>query len=388
VTPPADIGLYIHVPFCKHACPYCDFYKMELRDRPARARLDFPAQVGRELELLLDARAALAQRRLDTIYFGGGTPSTLVPSAVGELVNGMRSRFATAAAAEVTLEANPENLTDSRSAQWRAAGITRLSVGVQSFDAAELKLLERLHEPAAIPRAIAAARAAGFDNISIDLMFALPGQTIETWGDNLRRALELEPDHVSFYGLTYHEHTKFEEWRTAGRLEEVPEDLQADMYLLGAELLEESGFEHYEISNFARPGKRSRHNQRYWSRGDVVGLGPGAHSNLDTRRWRNPDDLDAWARSVAAGESPEVEVETLDPIDEAGERLFTALRRREGIDRAADPVLHGACARWLEDAGHLADGLAECTPDNFRLTRTGWLLSDAIINQVLPGIDL
>lgn len=378
------LGIYLHVPFCKHACPYCDFYKLELRDRPARARLDFPEQLRREWELHAAHSSTLGGRRLDTIYFGGGTPSTLVPETVGSLVAELRRGHPPSdIEPEITLEANPENLTAERSRKWRAAGINRLSIGVQSFDDAELRLLERLHQPAAIGEAVRNARAAGFANLSLDLMFALPGQTLERWLGNLRAAVALAPEHLSFYGLTYHEGTPFERWRAERKLAEVDEDLQAEMYLRGAEVLEAEGFEHYEISNFARPGFRSRHNQRYWSRGDVIGLGPGAHSNLGAERWANPEDLEGWATTVAAGRLPRQPVEVLDHAGAAAERLFTALRRREGLHRSEDSHLYEACLAWHAAAAAEGAGWMRVGDGRVAMTRAGWLVSDGIVEGVL-----
>lgn len=378
-----DLGVYLHVPFCKHECPYCDFYKMELRDRPARTRLDFPLQLGMELNRFLEDRPELRERTLATIYFGGGTPSTLVPGAVGELIMSIQGGFRHAVESpEVTLEANPENLTPARCAKWREAGVNRLSIGAQSFDERELRLLERLHDARVIRSAVGNARRAGFANISLDLMFALPGQTMETWESNLREAVALGPQHVSFYGLTYHENTPFEAWRRAGRIASIDEEAQAAMYIRGAEFLEAQGFEHYEVSNFARAGFRSRHNQRYWSRADVLGLGPGAHSNVGSERWSNAENLDEWVAALRAGDEPPRERSTLDAGQSMHERLFTALRRAEGVRRGEGADLYTRCMKWYADAAPEADSWIIADGESFRLTRAGWLVSDAIIDRI------
>jgi oxygen-independent coproporphyrinogen-3 oxidase len=380
---PAPLGVYIHVPFCKHACPYCDFYKIELRDRPARDRLDFPWLLAREAALLLAAHPGLDARPLETVYLGGGTPTTLVPSAVGNLLAALAALFG-GPPAEATIEANPENLTPARARQWRAAGFNRLSIGVQSFRPADLALLERLHAPETIHRAVANAREAGFDNLSLDLMFALPGQTLDDWLANLGAALALAPQHLSFYGLTYHEGTPFDEWRRTGRLDEADDELQAAMYRAGADRLEAAGYEHYEVSNFALPGHRSRHNQRYWTRADVLPLGPGAHGNLGALRWANPPDIDAWAAALRADRLPREPVETIAPDLAIAERLYALLRRREGIAAAAEPELHARCLRWwhAQPAATRAPW-ATATDDQFALRREGWLLMDAIIDAIL-----
>ena len=381
-----SLGIYGHVPFCKHACPYCDFYKMELRERPARARLDFPGQLRREVDLLLGVYPEMAERPLETVYFGGGTPSTLVPEAVGELLAHWKGLFVECGGREFTLEANPENLTENRARQWHAAGFTRLSIGAQSFHPEELGLLERLHGPETIEEAVRRSRRAGFGNVSLDLMFALPGQTMERWMENLRRAVALEPDHVSFYGLTWHEGTPFEAWKREGRLAELGDELQAEMYLRGADFLEGEGFEHYEISNFARPGFRSRHNARYWTGRDVLGVGPGAHSRMGPERWRNPEDLEGWAAALAAGRVPREPAERPGPEEAAWERLFTGLRRTEGLGRGEAPELVEACRRW--HGANLPESAAwmEAGPEGVRLTREGGLLSDAILEGLLREV--
>ncbi|MCC6547899.1 radical SAM family heme chaperone HemW [Candidatus Sumerlaeota bacterium] len=381
-----DLGLYIHVPFCKHACPYCDFYKLELRAIPAATRLAFTSVVEQELILHLTAHPDLAERRLETIYLGGGTPSTLKPELVGGLVSFLQRAFQGDGAQEITLEANPENLTPQRCVKWREAGINRLSIGVQTFADRHLERLERLHRAEVIDDAVANARAAGFDNISLDLMFALPNQTMEEWMESLRRAAALNPEHLSFYGLTYHENTPFHEQLEEGGLREVEEDLQAEMYLAGCGFLRHAGFEHYEISNFARRGNRSRHNQRYWYRGDVLGLGPGAHSNLGPRRWSDPEDLESWQEAVGNGMLLMMEEEPLGPEQLDGEKLFTGLRRIEGISRRESPILHNAARAWFEENRDDVGDYAACDEESFRLMETGWLVSEAIIRDIMKHL--
>ncbi|MEQ8822716.1 MAG: radical SAM family heme chaperone HemW [Sumerlaeia bacterium] len=382
------LGLYLHVPFCKHHCPYCDFYVLELRDRSSRERLEYPGLLAREHLLLLDAEAGLAARPLETIYFGGGTPSTLRPADVAELIALLRSRHpASPAEPEVTLEANPENLTPERAAKWRAAGIDRLSIGVQSFAERDLARLERLHAPETIHRAVANARAAGFGNLSLDLMFALPGQDMAAWRENLRAAVALAPEHVSFYGLTLHEGTPFHREAEAGVLTLPKDDEQAEMYLWGSEFLRGAGFEHYEISNFARPGFRSRHNQRYWTRADVVGCGPGAHSSLGARRWSVPEDLTGWQQALAADALYRTAPEELSPEVAMEEALFCGLRREEGFREGESPAAERFFS-WLDSpAGKAAvrEGFVVREGEVARLTPRGWLVSDGLLLAILKA---
>ncbi len=383
----ATLGLYLHVPFCKHACPYCDFYKLELRDRPARDRLEFPELLAQECELLLDMRPELRTRTIETIYFGGGTPSTLVPAGVGAAIERMLALFAgTAPDIEITLEANPENLTEGRAAKWFAAGITRLSMGAQSFAPKHLEKLERLHGPDTIREAVANSRACGFANINIDLMFALPDQSFDEWMESLAAAVALAPEHISFYGLTVHEHTPFEIEERAGRLAMPDDDMQATMYLRGAEFLERAGYEHYEISNFARPGFRSRHNRRYWSRADVLAMGPSAHSSVGAQRWRNPSDIDAWGAALRAFRVPAEGLESLTANSILEEALFCNLRRAEGIVAAEQPELFARAGAWAATLDDESRRLWTASPEgSFRLTRAGWLVSDAIIQAIISS---
>lgn len=379
------IGLYIHVPFCRHACPYCDFYKFELRDRPASLRLGFLETAARELQLLLERHPHLRGRKLATVYFGGGTPSTLHPGRFRAFLAEVFNQFPLRdEGLEVTLEANPENLTAARCRQWHEAGVNRLSIGVQSFHAADLEMLERLHDPETIYTAVRNARAAGIENHSIDLMFALPDQTMEGWIDNLERAVSLAPKHISLYGLTWHEGTPFHRHLKGGRLAPVTEDLEAEMFLHASEYLRRQGFEHYEVSNYALPGSRSIHNQRYWTGEDVLPLGPGAHGNLGSNRRANPDDIDAWNAAIAAGELPAIALDEPPSDVLLAERVYTRLRRSDGIDHRRDPDLHEACVQWLrtldtEDARRWVS----MDDNHFRLTPAGWLLLDPIVDRIL-----
>jgi oxygen-independent coproporphyrinogen-3 oxidase len=376
-----DLGIYVHVPFCKHECPYCDFYKMELRIQPARTRIEYPRLILRELELLAPELTSV-DRPVRTIYFGGGTPSTLPPKEVGALLASIRELLPVDADAEVTLEANPENLTAPRCHAWRDIGINRLSIGAQGFAPSELDLLERLHQPELIERILANARGAGFDNISLDLIFALPGQTLEHWQANVEAALALEPEHISLYGLTYHEGTPFGERHARGELRELDESLQAEMFRWASSRMEEAGFGHYEVSNFARPGRRSRHNTRYWNRRSVVGLGPGAHSNFGSRHWFNAGDLEGWKKSILAGGLFRSEPEESAPEVRTAERLYTRLRTAEGISAEDDPGLFGLCIRWSAAQGSAAAPWLHMTESSFALSTEGWLVLDALVESI------
>ncbi len=358
---------------------------MELRDRPARERLEFPGRLALEHELLSQTHADLGDKSLVSLYFGGGTPSVLSPRSVSELIDEIVSRHDSAVDLEVTLEANPENLTPQRCEAWHEAGINRLSIGVQSFSPRDLERLERLHQPDLVAQVVGNARDAGIENLSLDLMFGLPDQTPDQWMESLRAAVQLNPDHISFYGLTVHEETPFHDEAKRGTLPLPEEDAASAMYLEGALFLQERGYGHYEISNFARPGRESRHNRRYWTGADVVGIGPGAHSSLGRFRWWNPDDIDLWKESLAIGELCRTHPESLPTEIHAEELLFRGLRTREGIALDGSPaaVMLGT---WLESAAGLEAANAEWIrtgAERVSLTLEGWLRSDSILLSII-----
>ncbi|HTG81218.1 MAG TPA: radical SAM family heme chaperone HemW, partial [Geobacteraceae bacterium] len=282
-----ETSLYIHFPFCLKKCLYCDFNSL------AGSRIkagDYIAAAVREMALRAEKVAAPVSA--PTLYIGGGTPSLMEPSLVGRLIDTAARLYGLAAGAEITLEANPGTLTAEKLAGYRAAGVNRLSLGVQSFDDAMLGVLGRVHTAREALDSYATARATGFVNIGIDLIHSLPGQTPEMWRGELTRAIDLGPEHVSAYGLTVEEGTPFQRLESDGRLSLPDEDAAVTMFRETGAVLGRAGYERYEISNFARPGFRSRHNQVYWRRGNYLGFGAGAHSFLRSPgfgvRWRNP----------------------------------------------------------------------------------------------------
>ncbi|MBJ6801516.1 radical SAM family heme chaperone HemW [Geomonas propionica] len=356
-------GLYIHFPFCLKKCLYCDFNSTAW----SGAELDgYVELLLREMELRQEALPEPVQA--PTLYLGGGTPSLMVPELVGRLIEQAALRFGLEQGAEVTLEANPGTLTPERLAGYRAAGVNRLSLGIQSF---EERLLERLGRAHSVPQALAAfdqARRAGFDNISIDLMHSLPGQTLEDWRAALAQGIALAPEHVSAYALSIEEGTPFEKLYQGGELVLPGEEEAARMFETTAELLTGAGYLHYEISNFGRPGRFSRHNQSYWSRQSYLGFGSGAHSfwNPDGlgRRWNNAADLDDYRTALAAGLLPERDEVQLSLQDAVAESFFLGLRVLSGLDLAPIKACFG------EDA--LAGQLAEVE----RLQQAGLLVAD------------
>lgn len=332
----AALGVYVHVPFCARKCLYCDFTAHVYRPDLAAG---FAGDVLREAVLLAD-RPALRGRRGGTLYFGGGTPTVLPAAELASAAAGLRRILGIGDGAEATVEANPETLDADKLSRLRAAGFNRLSLGVQSWDDACLTGLGRRHTAAEAERAFRLARAAGFTNVGIDLMYGIPGQTAAAWRETLARTVALGPEHVSAYSLQIEEGTPFGRWAREGRLSApdpggagaLPaDDAAAEMYARAREVLGAAGYEHYEISNFAKPGFRSRHNQVYWRNGEYLGLGPGASSHLDGRRWTNVRRLDRWRAALAAGALPAAEEERLSREREMSDTVLLGLRLLEGV---------------------------------------------------------
>jgi oxygen-independent coproporphyrinogen-3 oxidase len=364
--------VYVHVPFCRRRCTYCDFAIAVRRTVPVREFID---SLGREIELRYPDEAP---RDIDTLYFGGGTPSLLGGDGVARLLDRLREHFRFDDRAEVTLEANPDDVGVETAAAWRTAGINRLSIGAQSFDERVLAWMHRTHSAHQIERAVTAARAAGIDNLSLDLIFALPASLGRDWDDDVRRALELEPAHLSLYGLTVEPATPLARWRDRLLMHEAPDDAYEREFLAADETLAASGFEHYEVSNYARPGSRARHNSSYWQHVAYDGFGPSAHS-FDTwrRRW-NARELAEWSRRLAEGGDPCAGDEVLTQENFDTERIYLGLRTSDGVDsaRPALPVDAGMVDRWI------ASGWAARDERTLRLTPRGWLRLDALATDL------
>jgi oxygen-independent coproporphyrinogen III oxidase len=366
----APRSVYIHVPFCVRRCSYCDFAVEALREPPVGEWLD--AVVG-ELELLAADRKWGAPIPVDTLYVGGGTPSLLGEGAMAALAERLR-RFLTwdADAVEWTCEANPESFTPGLAADWRRAGVNRVSLGVQSFHEPALRWMGRLHGPDGPARAMAAARGAGFERVSVDLIFALPDRLGRDWGEDLDRALALEPQHVSLYGLTAEPGAPLGRWVDEGRVTMADDDRYADEYLLANQRLTGAGFRHYEVSNFAR-GAVSSHNFAYWLGAPYAALGPGAHGFYPPlRRW-NTRSWIAYRDAVSAGHLPVEGEEVVGAEDAALERAWLGLRTDLGVPLAdAGDAQREVAAEWARF------GWATIDDSVLRLTAHGWLLLDRL----------
>jgi oxygen-independent coproporphyrinogen-3 oxidase len=375
---PAGFSLYIHVPFCSRTCPYCDFYQVRHRDERERAFVD---AVIREAALVRDELSP-GERVVETVYWGGGTPSLLSPDAVSRLAEGLAAVFRIAPAAEFTVEANPGELPVATLRALSAAGANRLSLGCQSFQPERLAFLGRWHTPEQNRGAVAAARAEGFGNVSLDLIFNLPPEFPDSgWQADVGQAVALAPEHLSLYGLTLEPRTAFGRRADRGELSLLEPEAYADEYLWAAATLETEGFDHYETSSFARPGRESAHNSRYWSGSDYLGLGPAAHSCWAGRRWANVRSLERYAAGIESGR-PEREVdERCDAPSRYAEAVYLGLRSGRGLAASA---LRGDAAR-LDDFRRelIRADLARETDGRIVLTDHGHLVLDEVVARLL-----
>jgi oxygen-independent coproporphyrinogen III oxidase len=356
--------LYVHIPFCARICPYCAFYK-ERADSSQTQR--FCEALLREIEDVRD-RFAL---KPETIFFGGGTPTALTTVQLEFLLGGLCDRLDLSGLVEWTLEANPGSVSTRKAALLRELGVSRISLGVQSWDDELLKLLGREHNAAQAEASFQILREAGFGNVSIDLMFGLPGQTLAQWEADLEKTITLRPEHISTYCLTYEEDTEFFLRQARG---EFREDTESDAQFLetAMQTLEHAGFEHYEISNYARPSFASSHNRGYWAGHDYLGIGPSAFSTVGMRRWQNVCDYRAYSDRILADESAIESTEILTPEMKRTERVALVLRTRDGISS-------GEFEAWSQESREFIDlGLLREVNGNFILTPRGMLLADSV----------
>lgn len=371
MTPTVAGSVYVHAPFCARRCFYCDF---AVSVRAAAGPEPWAEALGAELRSIEAEGLLRLADTLDTLYVGGGTPSLLGPEAMRALSGVVGPRRLRSPRLEWTAEANPESFTDEVAREWRRAGVNRLSFGTQSFQETVLRWMGRLHGAEGAYRAVVRARAAGFDDISVDLIFGLPTAVERDWSADLDRVIALDVPHLSLYGLTAEQGTPLGRAVTEGRIEMVEDSRYAEEYLEAVERLAAAGYEHYEVSNFGRPGHRSRHNQAYWTGAAYLGLGNGAHSYAPPQRRWNVRDWDDYRVAALAGRVPTADREELDAAAERLERIWLGLRTREGLevtwregDGAADVV-----------AGWVRDGLASAAAERVALTARGWLVLDRL----------
>ena len=379
-TEKKPLGLYIHVPFCKSKCIYCDFYSL-----PGISEEKMDAYTAAVIAHLTETAPRVTEHQVDTIYFGGGTPSLLGSKRLCRILKAIQKHFHIARDAEITLEANPDSAGDWKALRsLRRAGFNRISLGMQSACDEQLRRIGRIHTSNQVGIAVEAARKAGIENISLDLIYGLPRQTMEEWLSTLEASVSLAPQHLSCYGLKVEEGTPLYAMRDTACLPD--DEAQADMYLATVDYLEKRGYSQYEISNFSRPGFASRHNLKYWTLGEYAGFGPGAHSDLGGVRYAFERDLNAYIRGVAEGTPMLSEVHEIPPLDRDTEYLMLGLRTAEGIRPAEFERRFRrrfACfLPFLENCRKA--GYAVCEEDgSWHLTASGFLLSNQIIGQLL-----
>ena len=377
---PGPRGLYVHVPFCVHKCHYCDFYSL-VETGPESRRPAFTERLVEEIE----AAAPRISSPLKTIFVGGGTPTLLAPDLWARLLAAIRTHLSLEPGLEFTVEANPDSLEPALLDVLVRGGVNRLSIGAQSFDPRLLSVLERRHDPANVRRAVRLARAAGITNINLDLIFGIPGQDLDTWLADLEAALSLEPLHLSCYGLMYEPNTPLTARMRSGAIRRVDEDLEALMYETTIDRLHDAGFEHYEISSWARSGRACAHNLLYWRNESWWPLGPGAAGHVNGVRWKNVPRLSDYlgVRPLP----PITGVEQLDQDGTVGEILMLGLRLTEGIGETQLRMLLASGSRGPQRAGaierQVAEGLLERRDGFLRFTRQGLLLADTVLAELL-----
>jgi oxygen-independent coproporphyrinogen-3 oxidase len=369
-TSPGVEHIYVHVPFCRRRCSYCDFSIAVRRTVPALEFIDAIMAEVATRRIVIDGSS------LKSLYLGGGTPSQLGGGGIRALLDAFRratgvDEFSTKGSpTEVTIEVNPEDVSPAAAAAWVAAGVDRVSLGAQSFHDPVLQWMHRGHSPEAIETAVRDLRAAGIRNLSLDLIFAVPSALGRTWRTDLDRALELAPEHLSLYGLTVEPHTPLGKWTARGEAIEAPEDRYVDEFLEADGRLTAAGYEHYEVSNYGKPGRHSRHNRAYWSGVPYLGLGPSAHGfDGDERRWNIPA-LGAWETAVGEGRDPMEGAERLDAAARIAEAVYLGLRTTDGLTITQHE--HKTVTPWVRAGWGRLEG------DRFILSAQGWLRLDAI----------
>ncbi|MBM7633771.1 radical SAM family heme chaperone HemW [Geomicrobium sediminis] len=377
-------GLYVHIPFCKQICHYCDFNKVLVKNQPVDTYVS---------ALLTEGRLRLRGNTYhsNTIYIGGGTPTALSANQLDQLFTNLhKAGISWDEASEVTLEVNPDGVTTEQLKVVRAHGINRLSVGVQTFDTTLLETIGRTHSVADVHALLEKARGLGFNNISIDLMYALPGQTEDSWLQTVDRAIELQPDHISAYGLKIEPKTQFHNWQKSGQIIAMDQDDEADLYELLINKLEKAGYFQYEISNFAKSGKESRHNLLYWENESYLALGAGAHGYVEHERYQNIGPIPHYLKAIENEELPTRKVDRISKNEQMEEEMFLGLRLRKGVsqanfDRKYEVTMQSVYGEAIERL--LRDELVEWNDDCLRLTERGQLLGNEVFAQFLLPKD-
>ena len=373
----SEFALYIHYPFCLSRCPYCGFASSVLdKGRASRYHMSLKAELS-----MRAGENPWRGNRLRSIYLGGGTPTLMSPEYLEELFNRIRESFVYPPEIEVTIETNPGTCSGDSLSTFRRAGVNRLSIGAQSFQDDELRLLGRTHSPGDIETTVRQARQAGFDNLSLDLIYGIPGQSVDSFIESVQQALDLEPQHLSTYSLTIEEGTEFERMVKSNLLPEPDPDLAAEQYIALCDVMRRAGFDHYELTNFARPGFRSEHNMTYWRRIPYLGLGVAAHSfNGQLRTW-NPRDIDEYINRLADGKYPKGGGESLSPVEVLEEQVYLGLRTSDGIESETIREICGS--ETVQDL--LKNGFLVINGGRLQMVEERWLMLDEVVLKLLSG---
>ena len=379
-------GLYVHIPFCFHKCHYCDFYSITAQTPERMER--FVSLLLREARMWKEHSPATVRPR--TVFFGGGTPSLLPLENMRSLLRGLREIFDLSNCNEWTVEANPATVNLEYCQMLRDEGVNRMSFGAQSFDRAELAMLERHHDPDDLPRSVELARSAGFERLNVDLIFGIPGQSMDSWSRSLEQAIALGLEHMSCYGLTYEPNTPMGVKKRLGVIQAVEEELELEMLRHVRKRLAEAGLPAYEISNYARPGAECRHNLLYWAGDDYAALGPSGASHIQGRRWRNRPHLGQWEAAIENGAIPAIDVENLSNLQRAGELAMLMLRTTRGIiwdDFTARTGLDARVnfARQIEELSKM--GLLDRDTASVRLSAKGLAVGDSVAAEFVISTD-
>jgi oxygen-independent coproporphyrinogen-3 oxidase len=377
-----SLGLYIHIPYCLHKCGYCDFNSHKIN----------PEEMGSYVAALLRemkhySKGLAKDKQIATIFLGGGTPTTLDIHLLEEILQTIRHRFDVSDDCEITFEANPATVSLEPLQKMRTAGYNRISIGVQSFHEPELKLLDRIHSEEEIHMTVDRAREAGFDNLSLDLMFALPGQTMTSWENNLQQALNKNPEHLSTYNLTIEPETAFHTLQAKGKLTLPPDDNQLEFYKKSIQTLTEAGYQHYEISNFCKPGMECQHNLIYWNNGDTLGLGAGASSFLGGTRFKNCNLPARYIREIEATSTAVEFREQLEQNKAMGEALMLGLRLRDGMN--IEPFEERFQTSFHKTYDQVISSLTKknlitLNDNRIALSAEGLFLADSVILEFMP----
>jgi oxygen-independent coproporphyrinogen-3 oxidase len=377
---------YVHIPFCKVRCGYCDFNtytSTELRGVTQNSFFDNLLSEIRFAKNVLDD-SQISQRKLSTIFFGGGTPTQMTAEQLGQILEGLTREFGVEPSAEVTTEANPDTVDERYLETLSKAGFTRVSIGMQSAVTSVLKTLDRTHNPENVSKAVAAAKAAGLQ-VSVDLIYGAPGETLDDWRESLQAAIELEPNHISAYSLIVEDGTKLARQIRSGELEQPSDDDHADKYEIADAMLASAGFDWYEVSNWSKTANsRSAHNLAYWQSNDWWGFGPGAHSHIGGTRWWNVKHPAAYAERIVASQSPALAREVLDDETREVERVLLELRVREGMSIESLKAMNANVAKPISQ--FIADGMVnaeDAIRGRLTLTLKGRLLADSMVRQLL-----